>query len=131
MADITFSSAFLQLGCSSFFDLWTSTFNDVSFKQLQKLQEQECTENVLFVVLLVFLFLYFQKALKICSKKSTYFVDHARRFTGNPTIYNIIQRVLTLCEFHYCQFHYCDFSKLSMNMWLMRFYVLFVTAIFG
>ena len=40
--------------------------------------------------------------------------------------YLIVQRVLALC-----QFHYCDFPKLSMNIWLMRFYVLFVTAIFG
>ena len=27
-----------------------------------------------------------------------------------------IQRVLTLCEFHYCEFHYCDFSKKSINL---------------
>ena len=32
-----------------------------------------------------------------------------------------IKGVLALCEFHQCEFHYCDFSKLSKNVWLMRF----------
>ena len=38
-----------------------------------------------------------------------------------------IQRILTLCEFHYCEFHYCefqycDFSKLFRYIWLMLFW---------
>ena len=37
---------------------------------------------------------------------------------------NTIQRVLALCKFHYC-----DFSKLSKNIWLMRFYVLFISLL--
>ena len=44
-------------------------------------------------------------------------------------IYIAIQGVLALCEFHQCEFHYCDFSKLSKNIWLMRFYTYLANAI--
>ena len=43
-------------------------------------------------------------------------------------IRNKVQRVLALCEFHQCEFHYCDFSKLSKNIWLMRFYMYLCTC---
>ena len=35
-----------------------------------------------------------------------------------------IQRVLTLCEFHYCEFHYCDFSKKSINLPYANLYLM-------
>ena len=29
-------------------------------------------------------------------------------------------------QYALCKFHYCDFSKLSKNIWLIRFYMLFI-----
>ena len=48
---------------------------------------------------------------------------------NHQAVTNVVQGVLALCEFHQCEFHYCDFSKLSKNIWLMRFYTYLANAI--